>query len=278
MSKQSKFSKKEIDKRFEDLFKNETRYGIVMAIRTFGSMNIKLLSRIMGKAESTIHHHIEEMKKEPQVIIIDTEKTSSSRGKYYTLSNITNQKYPKDKESVYEEEIPTIMERMNKLNDEELAKVMLFRLMSQPDFGYMSKSIRRSLSYYHNIENFIVTSFERSEESLKQGLKPKNLLYPFGTTTKLSLDIEVSRPRHSIEIGMVISNFFAQLVKLKNKIRKEMDEEGIPEEERIRIYYQFFGGEVEDFEFEKDKTFDLQDYVKPVKEIIEKLYHGIEEN
>ena len=51
----------------------------------------------------------------------------------------------------------------------------------------------------------------------------------------------------------------------------------ISEDERIRVYYQFFGGEVEDFEFEKDAKFDIYEYVKPVEQIIKKLYEGIEE-
>ena len=278
MTKQQKFSKKELDKRFEELLENETRYGIIMAIRTFGSLNIKMLSRLMGKTVSTIHHHLEEMKREPAVITIDTEKTNLSRGKYYTFTDLTRTRYPKDKDTVFEEEIPTILNRVVNLSDEELAKIMMFRILSQPDLGSIAKSIRRSLSYSHNIETFIVNSFERAEEALQRGLKPKNLLYPFGTSTKLSIDLKVSKLRHALELGTVVNNFFAQLVKAKQKIEKEMDKDKIPEEDRIRVHYQLFGGEVEDFEFLDDKNFDVKEYLQPAEALIRKIYEGIEEN
>ncbi len=278
MTEKSRYSKKELDKRFEDLFENETRYGIVMAIRTFGSMNIKLLAKIMGKTVSTIHHHISEMTKEPEVIVIDNKQTTESRGIYYTLSEITKERYPKEDESVYEDQITTIMERAMKLSDEDMGKVMIYRMLSQEDLGEISKKIRRSKSYRHNIENFIINSFERTEQALKEGLKPKNLLYPFGATTQMGLDMQVSKPKHGVEIGVVVAEFFAKLVKLKQKFEKEMDEEGIKEEDRIKIYYHLFGGEITDFEFEKDDTFDLKEYVKPIEKTIREIYEGIEEN
>ncbi len=249
-----------------------------MAIRTFGSMNIKLLSRIMGKTVSTIHHHICEMTKEPEVIVIDNKETTASRGIYYTLSEITKERYPKDKETVFEEEIPTIIERAMQLSDEDMAKVMMFRIINQKDFGKLTKSIKRSRSYYHNIENFIINSFERAEKALMEGLKPKNLQYPFGAINSIGLDLKVSKPKHSVEIGIVMTEFFANLVKLKQKFEKEMDEEGIKEEDRIKVYYHLFGGELADFEFEKDDSFDLKEYVKPIEKTIIKLYEGIEEN
>ena len=277
MSKTSKYPKKILDNRFNELFENETRYGIVMAIRTFGSMNIKLLSKIMGKTESTIHHHISEMIKEPEVLVIDNEKTTTTRGIYYKLSDITKERYPKDKETIFEEEIPLLMKRALELSDEELAKIMLARIISQPDFGKITQSIRRSMSYNHNIENFIINSFERSEKSMKEGLKPKNPLYPFGTTTSLGIDLKVGKPRHSIEIANVISEFFARLVQLNQKFKQEMDEEGIKEEDRIKAYYHLFGGELADFEFEYDEDFDLNEYIKHVHDTVKKLYEGIEE-
>ena len=278
MSKTVKYAKKVLDKRFEKLFENETRYGIVMAIRTFGSMNIKKLARIMGKTESTIHHHITEMIKEPEVLVIDNEKTTSTRGIYYKLSEITKERYPRDKETLFEEEIPTLMNRVLQLTDEEIAKMMFYRMINQPDFGKIAQGIKRSLSYYRNIENFIVNSFERSENAMREGLKPVNLNYPFGSSTILGIDLKVSKTKHSLEIAQATSEFFAKLVKLNQKFKKEMDEEEVKEEDRIQAYYYLFGGELMDFKFEKDDNFNLNEYIKPIEKKIQKVYEGIEEN
>ena len=77
---------------------------------------------------------------------------------------------------------------------------------------------------------------------------------------------------------MAVTKFFAELVKLKKKFEIEMDEEGINEEDRIKVYYQLFGGEVADFEYVEDDNFDLEEYVKPIEKKIEEIYKGIEEN
>lgn len=92
------------------------------------------------------------------------------------------------------------------------------------------------------------------------------------------MGMKVSKPRHSIEISMVVTKLFAELVKLKKKFEREMDDEGVKEEDRIKVYYQLFGGEIADFEFIEDDSFDLKEYTKPVEQIFEKLYEGIEEH
>ena len=85
------------------------------------------------------------------------------------------------------------------------------------------KKVRRTMSYYHNIENFIINNFERSEQALLKGLKPKNLKYPFGSHSLLSMDLK---------------------------------KEKIAEEQQIDVIYYLFGGEISEFEFEEDSDWD----------------------
>lgn len=266
-----------IIKRLEDLFENETRYGIIMAIRNFGSMNIKILSKIMGKTESTIFHHINELLKEPKIIEIDNDKTISTRGIFYKLSKITEKRYPKSSDAVFEEDIPTIFERVSKLNSEELSKMMMLRMLNQPDLGEMSKKVRRSMSYFHNIENFIINSFERSEQALLKGLKPKNLNYPFGSHSLLSMDLKVFKPEHVIDIAIATSEFFAKIAKLKKKFEEEIKKETIAEEQQIDVIYYLFGGEISEFEFEEDSNWNYEEYTADIVEKLQKIYEGIEE-
>jgi len=275
-SKKDKTVKKSVDSRFKEVFENETQYGILMAIRNFGSMNIKKLAGLMGKTESTIHHHISEMLRDPKVIEIDTNKTEKERGKYYKLSPLASKRYPREPDTVFEDTIPTIMERAMQLDDEDLPRMILLRLMSQKDLGSMAQKARRAFSYYHNIENFILNSFEQSEQAILNRLKPRNLNYPLGSHTLLSMDMKVSKPRHMMEIGIASVEFFAKLTKLKRKFDEEMDSEGVKEEDRIDAYFYLFGGEVSEFEFEKDEKFDYDEFVKPVTKKLKKIYEGIE--
>ena len=154
---------------------------------------------------------------------------------------------------------------------------MIARLLGQPDLGEISKKMKRSRNYNHNIENFIINSFGNVEEALLKGLKPKNMLYPLGAATSIGIDMKVSKPKHTIEISNVLTKCFAELVRLNRKFAEEMDEEGIEEEDRIKVYYQIFGGEVADFEFVKDDDFNLKEYIKPIEKTIKQLYEGIDE-
>ena len=89
--KKLKAQSKEILARVNEVYKVETRYAIILAIRNFGSCNIKKLAKILGKNEATIYHHLQYLTKEPELLVIDNKKTREHRGIYYKLSKIFSQ-------------------------------------------------------------------------------------------------------------------------------------------------------------------------------------------
>ena len=217
------------------------------------------------------------MLKDPKIIEIDNEKTISTRGIFYKLSKITEKHYPKSSDTVFEEEIPTIFERASKLNSDELSKMMILRMLGQPDLGEMAKKARRAMSYYHNIENFILNNFESAEQALLKGLKPKNLKYPFGSHSLLSMDLKIFKPEQTIEIAAVTSEFFAKIAKLKKKFEAEIRKEKVSEEQQIDVIYYLFGGEISEFEFVEDSAWDYKKYTADMVEKLQEIYEGIEE-
>ena len=72
--KDKKEDKKVLD-RIAEIYSIETRHAIIMAIITFGSSNIKRLSKILSKNEATIYYHIKELTKKPEFLRIDEEIT-----------------------------------------------------------------------------------------------------------------------------------------------------------------------------------------------------------
>ncbi|MHA2358005.1 MAG: hypothetical protein ACXABK_04470, partial [Candidatus Heimdallarchaeaceae archaeon] len=193
------------------------------------------------------------------------------------LSSIAVKRYPREPDTIFEDTIPTIIDRALELDDEDIPRMMLLRLMDQKDLGSMAQKARRAFSYYHNIENFIINNFEKCEQALLNRKKPKNLDYPLGSHTLLSMDMKISKPRHMMEIGKASIEFFAKLAKLKRTFEEEMDSEGVKEEDKIDAYFYLFGGEVSEFEYEEDDEFSYEDFVKPVEEKLKKIYEGIEE-
>ncbi|MFX0066331.1 MAG: hypothetical protein ACFFC7_29560, partial [Candidatus Hermodarchaeota archaeon] len=220
-----------LDKRYEELILNETKYGVLMAIRTFGSLNIKTLARIMGKAESTIFHHVSEMLKKPKIIEIDKEKTESSRGKFFKLTEETISRYREDEDQVFEEEIPKILNNVRNLSLEKLSEQQINTLRDRDDLGKIARNARQKLSYHHNIENFILNNFERTEKALKKGLIPKRKNFPFGTFNLLYLDMKISSLKHTFQLAQLAAEYFKKLNRLKNEIKSEMDKNNVKEED-----------------------------------------------
>ncbi len=79
--------KKTLD-RVNEVYKVETRYAIILAINNFGSSNIKKLARILGKNEATIYHHLKDLTREPELLIVDNKKTRENKGIFYKTARI----------------------------------------------------------------------------------------------------------------------------------------------------------------------------------------------
>lgn len=246
-------NKDKLHKHFDELLGNETRYGLVMAIKNFGSLNIKTLARLLGKAESTIFHHITELLKEPKIIEIDTEKTEKTRGKYFKLSNnaLSSKRFVVD-DTPFEQQIPEILEKYLALEPEELRKSMLEMVKKEDnDYYTIADNARKSLAYHHTIERFIINEIENTTKFFKKKLIPKQNI-PFPTVTNLSMNIKVSSLHHTLLIAKLTIEYFRNLANLKKEIEEEIKLNKISEESIITEYIHVFGGEFGEFEFSKE--------------------------
>ncbi|MFW9856841.1 MAG: hypothetical protein ACFFFG_17465 [Candidatus Thorarchaeota archaeon] len=243
----------ELNKVLTEVFKVDTRYAIITALHMYGSLNIKTLSKLLQRTESTIFHHLTEIQKfTPRIIEIDQEITSTNRGKFFQLTEITREYYrTSDSLEVFENEIPAIFKKWSGIPVEEISQEMINTLKKKPDLGQMAQSTRRSLAYHHCIENFILSNFEKVENAIKNDLIPERKDYPFGGYSLLSIALNISSPKHSLRIAELITDFFANLYRLKREITSEMDERGIKQEDMITEHYYFFGGVINEFNFTK---------------------------
>ncbi|MGY5880022.1 MAG: winged helix-turn-helix domain-containing protein [Candidatus Thorarchaeota archaeon] len=248
--KKLKAQSKEILARVSEVYRVETRYAIILAIRNFGSCNIKKLAKILGKNEATIYHHLQYLTKEPELLVIDNKKTREHRGIYYKLSKIAELNFGEPQV----EEIESMeLEAYTKLfdqTDEEIAQMYVKMLSKHPDLGYITEKERRSISYNRNLENIMLNNMDAAETAIKQGLKPVNGKYPIGTISNFPLDMKISKPRHLFQILKFMAEMTIKFAKLKEEISKDMKKEKTPEAQMIDIHYHVVGGEVAEFEFE----------------------------
>ncbi|MCG3223462.1 MAG: hypothetical protein H7647_03280 [Candidatus Heimdallarchaeota archaeon] len=96
----------------------------------------------------------------------------------------------------------------------------------------------------------MLNNMENAEKAFKEGAKPKNKKYPFGSIANFPLDMKIAKPRHLFQILSFFNEIAVKFAKLKEEIDEEMDKEKISENQRIDIHYHIVGGEIAQFEFE----------------------------
>ena len=240
----------EIIKRINDIFKVETKHAIIMVIKNFGSSNIKKLARILAKNEATIYHHIQDLTEEPKLLQIDEDKTRTTKGIFYKLSDVANRHFGEPSVEVMETKMVDALDKLLEQSDEELYRIYMEMLANHPDIGSQANKERRSLTYNHILENIMVNNLENAEKAFLENKKPNNLNHPLGSIVNFPLDMKISKPRHVFEILKLFNEMTVKFHKLKEKFEKEMDKEKISEEDRINIHYHVIGGEIAEFEFE----------------------------
>jgi len=245
-----------LETRVREMVKNETRYGIFMAIRTYGSLNIKRLAEILGKTESTIFHHITEMLKEPKILGIDLNKTEQNRGKFYRLTEELVRIYVKNEETVFETDIPKAIGKLDNLSNEELAEHLLNAVKNHPDLGRVADAAKRALSYEHIIENLILNNYQQLEKALLNGLVPARKDFPAGGFSNISIDIKMSNLKQMLLISEAIIDFFQELIKLKKQFQEEIDNSEISEDRLVTEHLHVFSGQLGEFTFIKEEKID----------------------
>ncbi|MFW9923993.1 MAG: ArsR family transcriptional regulator [Candidatus Thorarchaeota archaeon] len=244
-------NEKALEIRVKEMIMNETRHAIFMAIRTYGSLNIKTLAEILGKTESTIFHHLSIMLEEPKIIEIDIQKTEKSRGKFYQLSKKLVDIYEKEEAKAFTSDIPEVMNKLQNVSEPQIVEMLLGNLRKQPDLGNVAISAKKSLSYEHILENFILNNFEKAEKALLNGFIPLREDFPIGGFSNISIDIKIFNIKQIIQISNIIATFFKELTNLKKEIQEEIKDKNIPEEKVIIEHVHVFSGELGDFQFIK---------------------------
>ena len=248
--KKLKAQGKKILDRVNEVYKVETRYGIIMAISNFGSANIKKLAKILGKNEATIYHHLKDLTREPELLVVDNKKTRENKGIYYKLSKVAERNFGEPPLEILETKLHEAHKRILEQTDEEITQMHMKLLSEHPDLGIITDKERRSIAYNHYLESMMLNNLETAEKAFKKGAKPMNENYPLGSISNFPLDMKISKPRHLFQILSLLTEITAKFARLKEEIAEEMEKEKIPENQKIDIHYHVVGGEVAEFEFE----------------------------
>ena len=238
--------------RFNQLVEDETEYSIVTTLQWYNSLNLKKISTMIGKPESTTLRYIRRLKKEG-VIEFDSEKSEDSWGKYYKLSS--------DVKTIYESVQKEIEERASQIIDElqdyrnlpeeELNLYFAKELLSEKKWG-MIPSMKNHMHFVSNLQKVIVNETiyaanELSKKIEKEGREKiieRIILPPFDLSYHVSI-VKLNKLRHILMMNEIVFDFMKKIKEFNEALKKEMDAEKIPEEERKTQFINLFTGSLD---------------------------------
>ena len=241
-----------IMKQMQALDLDETEFQIITALRWYGSLNLKRISKLIQRPESTTLRFVRKMR-DSKKIVFDSETSEREWGNFYKLSPKVSKIYESYMNLMDNrvERIEDEMQNIDKISDDELQEYFKNEVINP---GKLAE-VPSTSAYFHfvfNLQKMMVNEtmngiLQLREMAEKEGydvVKDKVILPPMDVTTYVNA-LKVSKIRHVFQINNLIIKFDREIRELAKKLLKEMDEEGIPEEERHTQFVNLFTGSLD---------------------------------
>lgn len=252
MSKDVKTSEKfeAIKKKYNDLVYDEVKFAIVTAIQHYSSLNLKKLSELIGRPETTTIRYVKKLL-EDELIVIDIEKTATDWGKFYRLSDFVNDLIV-NRNLEIDNRIDWVQKEVSKINfknEDEVRDFFIRAILSKKNLVHDALITRQSLSFSHNIQKMIVNEFSARVEELDDIIEKKGKEYLLTHVTVEPSDIEmynITLRIHSMQQLLKLIDlqfkFVQEIEKLKHEFAEEAKKDNIPEEnQQLFFFYNFLG-------------------------------------
>lgn len=243
----------DIRKKYKEVVYDEVKYGIISAIIWYDSLNLKNLARLVGRPETTIIRYIKQLLEEG-LIDIDAEKTASSWGKFYKLSADVRKIYEEQMKALEmrEELIFKEYETLKNKSDEDLYKFLVQQILAKDNFELDVQAIKQNIVFSNNIQNMIANEIGYALDNLTKLVNEKgrdyieeNLIIEPSDIEIYNISLSLSNTKHLLRLVETFNNFHKELIKLKNEFEKDMDQEGVPKENRKLFYNYLFMGSLD---------------------------------
>lgn len=240
---------------------DETEFGIITALRWSGSLNLKRIAKLIQRPESTTLRYIRKLR-DSNKIVFDSEKSEKNWGNFYKLSKKVSILYENYMNLMDErvERIVVDLDKFDEMSDESLEKYFINEVVNPSKLAEVP-STRAYFHFVSNLQRLIVNETLDSIETLadlaeKEGydkIKETIILPPMDVSTYVTV-LKVSKIRHVLRMSDLILKFDKQMRELAEEIRKEMDEEGVPEEDRKTQFFNVFTGTLDvELKFKEEK-------------------------
>ena len=227
---------------------DDTEFQIITALRWYGSLNLKKISKLIQRPESTTLRFIRKLR-DRKIIEFDSVTSEKSWGNFYKLSNRVRALYEDYMKMMYDrvDRIEGSLQELDKMSDEELHEFSVNEVINP---GKLAE-IPTTRAYFHfvaNLQSLIVNETMEGIENLAklaeeegyENLRKRVILPPMDVSTYVSA-VKISKLRHVLRISDLIIKFDREIDNLARELLKEMDEEGIPEDRSIQFVNVFTG-------------------------------------
>lgn len=243
----------EIRKSYNELVYDEVKFAIVTAIQYYSSLNLKKMSELIGRPETTTIRYVKKLL-EDELIVIDVEKTATDWGKFYRLSDFANELIAKRNLDI-DERIDWVQKEASKHdfeNEDEVRDFFMRALLSKENLVYDAKSARQSLSISNNIQKMIANEFGARIEDLNDLIKNKGKEYLLNNVSIKPSDIEIyniTLKVHSMKQLMKLIEVqfksVQEIERLKHEFEEEAKKDNIPEDDQQLFFFYSFLGSME---------------------------------
>ncbi|NHJ32193.1 MAG: helix-turn-helix transcriptional regulator [Asgard group archaeon] len=239
-----------IVEKLEKLVYDEVRFGILITLRFYGSLNLKKIAQLIGKPETTTIRHLKQLLEEG-LIDIDAEKTASSWGKFYCMTKAVKAIVEKEDAELQkrEQEIAKELADYKNMTEDKLQEVFIREITSKESLEETALRIKYSINFSANVQNMIINSFIEASKKInklkeEKGVEyiRKNLFLDPADVNTTTLFIKYSKAKHVMALVEKFVDFHREFHQLQRDILKEMDEENVPEDKRkIHLVDLFMG-------------------------------------
>ena len=249
----SKPSKNELEKKYQDLYKEEVKFSVLTSIEWYGSLNLMQISQIIGKSEPATYRHVKSLL-EDNMIILDNEKTASHRGKFYCLNPKLSNLSKKNKSEIggfsetNKQEMDKFDQLLSEIGEKELLKLGLTQFAERINEESAAEGIRKYSLVVNNVITSIINTLEAFENKLRLAKKEDRLEELIESERRLVnitqniFLIKASKMDHVLKINRILSDCYDRLNTLKGEIDQDLEKQsGMPADTTTQFIYTFTG-------------------------------------
>ncbi|HUT80592.1 MAG TPA: hypothetical protein VMZ29_05245 [Candidatus Bathyarchaeia archaeon] len=249
MSKQEEIPK-EMTEKYEDIVYDEVKFGIITALQLYEPLNLKKLSLLVGRPETTTIRYLKQLLTDG-LIDVDAETTATSWGKFYKLSKFIRKITDKKQEEEEMRNVEVLKEILlyRERTEEDAREFFLNEILTKENLPRLQLEVKNRMTLLHNIQNLIINDFavalnileELKKKKGKDYLRKNLVIEPADILLNTEI-IQFSKTKHLIKFYEIFAKFQIDLTEFKKNLKEELIKEKVPDDQKQTLNLHIFMG------------------------------------